>query len=263
MPTPPITVCILACNEAPKIAHALASARACPWVREIIVFDSGSTDDTVAIARRFTDRVHHEPWVNFSANRQKIVAAASHDWVFVLDADEEISPELSAEIASLDPSVFERHPILTMPRRNYLLGRHVRAYDPDRIDRLFNRRRVRWPDRAIHDFRQPIDGRPLALRQPILHNRHIDNWGDYFDGERYGKRSDALAQEMYDAGRRVGYMGLWLRPMMAFIKFYILKRGFLDGSLGLLVAQKSAFSVQLKYARLWHIQQQRRTGSNS
>ncbi|HEX7009596.1 MAG TPA: glycosyltransferase family 2 protein, partial [Phycisphaeraceae bacterium] len=140
-----MTVCVLACNEAEKIEHALRSARACLWVKEIVVFDSGSSDATIEIARRHADRVEHHAWVDFSTNRQKIVAAASHDWVFILDADEEISPELSAEVGGLSggtADAFERHPILTMPRRNYLLGRHVRAWDPDRIDRLFDRRRV-------------------------------------------------------------------------------------------------------------------------
>jgi glycosyltransferase involved in cell wall biosynthesis len=252
---PPISVCILACNEAGKIEHALKSARACPWVSEIVVFDSGSTDGTPDIARRHADRVEHQPWIDFSTNRQKIVAAAVHDWVFILDADEEISPDLSAEIEALSADTFARHPILTMPRRNYLLGRHVRAWDPDRIDRLFDRRRVTWPQRSVHDYRIPTEGTPFALRQPILHNRHADHWGDYFEGERYARRTDALAHEMYAHGKRVGPLGLWLRPIAAFWKFYLLKRGFLDGSLGLLVAQKAAFSTQLKYARLWHLQQ--------
>ena len=251
-----ISVCILARNEAGKIEHALESARACAWVDEIIVFDSGSTDGTVEIARRFTERVEHQPWVGFSTNRQRIVAAARNDWVFVLDADEEISPELCAEIAALGEDDFRGHPVFTMPRRNYLLGRHVRAWDPDRIDRLFHRGRVRWPKRAVHDYREPLDGTPGALRSALLHNRHANNWRDYFDGERYASRTDELAREMYEDGRRVGFVGLWLRPWWTFVKFFLFRGGFMDGAFGLLIAQKAAFSVQLKYARLWQMQRE-------
>ncbi len=258
---PKISVCILAVNEEKKIGYALESSRSCPWVDEIIVFDSGSTDGTAEMARRHADRVEHHPWVDFSTNRRKIVEAARNDWVLVLDADEEISPELAAEIGGLPESAFHGHPVMTMPRRNYLLGRHVRAWDPDRIDRLFDRRRVVWPVRSVHDFREPTAGTRMKLRYPILHNRHSDDWGDYFEGSRYQKRTEALAHEMFEAGKRIGFLGLWLRPWITFCKFYFLKRGFLDGALGLIVAQKSAFSVQLKYARLWHLQQQQR-GSN-
>lgn len=255
---PPITVCILAHNEARHIAAALRSARACSWCSQILVFDSGSTDDTVAIATDLADRVEYQPWVDFTTNRRKIVDTADHDWVFILDADEIISDQLRYEIAALPDEAFEQHSIFTMPRKNYLLGRHVRAWDPDRIDRLFNRRRVTWPHAAIHDRRTPISGGGTiaALKQPILHKPHDDDWPDYFDGPRYAARTEALAQEMYDKGRRVSFLGMLLRPPMTIFKYFILKRGFLQGTFGLLVAQKAAVSVQLKYARLWHLQQQ-------
>lgn len=251
---PAISVCILAKNEAKKIGHALESAKACPWVDEIVVFDSGSTDGTPDIARKFTSRVEHHGWVDFSTNRQKIIAAAKNDWALILDADEEISPELSREIAALRDTDFQLHPVFLMPRKNYLLGRHVRAWDPDRIARLIDRRRVTWPARSVHDRPDPTTGLSCNLASPILHNRHSNDWRDYFDGERYAARTDALAREMFEAGRRVGFLSLFFRPRFAFLKFYLFKLGFLQGSFGLLVAQKAAFSVQLKYARLWHLQ---------
>lgn len=253
---PQISICILACNEQTKIAHALESAKACSWAAEIVVFDSGSTDDTVAVARRYTSRVEFHPWVDFTTNRRKIVDSASHDWVFILDADEEISPELAAEIDRLDESAMRDHPVFDLPRKNFLLGRHVRAWDPDRVDRLFDRRKVRWPHRAIHDHPEPVEGSVGHLAGSLLHNRHADEWGDYFDGERYAKRADALARELLTAGRRARGIDLWLRPWVAFWKIYLLKGAFRDGAFGVLIAQKAAFSAQLKYARLWHLQQQ-------
>jgi len=251
---PRISICVLAMNEADKIACALESARGRAWCDEILIFDSGSTDDTVEIAQRFTDRIERHPWVNFSENRRQLVAAARNPWVFILDADEEITDELAHEIETLPDEQFTRHAMFVMPRRNYLLGRYVRAWGPDRVARLIDRTRVRWPERLVHDRPEPVKGTVVKLRHPLLHKRMAYDWGDYFDGRRYQQRTEALAREMYQRGRRVGYVGLLLRPIGAFFKFYVLKGGFLDGAFGLLVAQKTAVSVQLKYARLWEMQ---------
>lgn len=254
---PPITFCILAHNEARHIADALRSARDCSWCSQILVFDSGSTDDTVAIAAPLADRVEHHPWIDFTTNRRLIVEAAAHDWVFILDADEIVSDALRDEIAALPDAAFSQNSIFTMPRKNFLLGRHVRAWDPDRIDRLFDRRRVTWPHASVHDRRTPAGGSTIAaLRQAILHKPRDNDWSDYFDGPRYAARTDALALEMFNRGKRISPLGLLLRPPLTLFKYFILKRGFLQGSFGLLVAQKAAVSVQLKYARLWHLQQQ-------
>ncbi len=250
---PPISICVLAVNEQDKIEHALQSARRCDWCDEIIVFDSGSTDRTVEIARRHADRVEHHDWVSFSHNRRRIVEAARNDWVFLLDADEEISSDLAEEIGNLTDPAFAQHPVFDMPRKNYLLGRHVVAWNPDRVARLIDRRRVEWPDRAIHDVRIPTEGTLRSLRCPVLHNAHADSWPDYFDGPRYARRAEALAREMYDRGRRANYLDLLLRPCFAFCKFYFFKFGFLQGTFGLLIAQKASSSVQLKYARLWQL----------
>lgn len=245
---------MLACNEEGKIAHALQSIQASGLADELLIFDSGSTDQTIEIARRHTDRVEHRPWVDFTTNRKLLVQAAAHDWVLVLDADEELSPELAKEIDALPDQAFVDHPIFTMPRRNYMLGRHVKAWDPDRIARLFDRRRIAWPERSVHDRPSPLSGTVAALNGAIEHNRHANDFTDYFDGPRYASRIDALAREMYDQGRRVGWAGLMFRPLGAFAKFYLFKGGFLQGSFGLILAQKAAVATQLKYTRLWDLQ---------
>lgn len=255
---PPISIAILTLNEQDKIAHALASAKACPWCDEILVFDAGSTDRTVEIAREQADRVEHHDWVSFSHNRKLLIEAARNDWVFLLDADEEISPDLAEEVGGLTDDAFAQHAVFDMPRKNYLLGRHVVAWDPDRVTRLIDRRRIEMPDRAIHDVRIPTEGTLRSLRSPIRHNAHADDWPDYFDGPRYAKRADALAEEMYDRGKRAGYCDLLLRPFFAFCKFYFFKLGILQGTFGLLIAQKASYSVQLKYARLWQLTRERR-----
>lgn len=258
----PISVCMLAKDEAGKIRPALQSARACAAVAEIVVFDSGSTDGTVEIARELADRVEHREWVDFTTNRQAVVDAANHDHVLVLDADEELSPELAAEIVGLTDDQFAAHPVFTMPRKNYLLGRHVVAWDPDRVARLFDRTRITWPKRTVHDRPKPTRGTVGRLNGPLYHNRMANDFGDYFDGERYQARADALAEEMYERGTRCGYIEVLFNPLVAFGKSYLLKGGALQGTFGLLVAQKSATFTQLKYARLWQLQRERKRGGS-
>jgi len=251
-----ISICIAAKDEAAKIGAALASARACAWCAELVVFDSGSTDGTAEIARSQADRVVSHTWTTYADSKRRMTEAASNDWVFILDADEQISPALAREIGELEAGMFEGCAMFTMPRKNYLLGRHVKAWDPDRQSRLIDRRRVEWPERSIHDERRARSGRVGKLRGAILHNATADDFSDYFDGPRFAARTEALAQEMYAAGKRTGLLELMLRPRLMFWKYYLLKGGFVQGTFGLVVAQKAALSVQLKYARLWHLQQQ-------
>jgi glycosyltransferase involved in cell wall biosynthesis len=253
--TPPITICIAACNEELKIGRALESAKACSWCTELLVFDSGSTDQTVEICREYTDRVEFHEWVDYSTSKRKMTEAAAHDWTFILDADEEISPELNQEVANLGDSVFKDHPVMTMPRSNWVLGQHARCWYPDRQNRLIDRNRVEWPFRAVHDCRVPTEGTTLNLSGPLYHNRGVDEWLDYFDGPRFDSRACAIAKEMYDRGERVGFWNIAFRPFFAFIKYFFMKRGFMQGAYGLMVSQQCALAVQLKYARLWYLQQ--------
>ncbi len=249
-----VSVCILAKNEAGKLEHALASVAERPWCDEIVVFDSGSTDDTVQIAQRFTERVERREWVNFSENRQQIVQAAKNDWVFILDADEAVSDTLAEEIGRLDSAALADTAIFTMPRKNFMFGRHVRAWDPDRIDRLFNRTRVRWLDRLVHDTRRPTQGGVRKLSGPILHRQRLDDWADFFDGTRDEKRADALAREALTQGKRARRIDMWFRPGLTYLKFYVVKKSFLQGTFGMLIARKAAVAVHLKYSRMWYLQ---------
>ncbi len=254
MSTPGITVCVLARNEAGKIEHALASVAKAPWCVELLVYDSGSTDDTVAIAKRFTDRVEHHDWIDYTHNKKLICDAAKTDWVMILDADEELSPALVKAIGDISDEAFAAASGFTMPRRNFLFGRHVLAWDPDRVDRLFNRQKVRWLQRSVHDRREPIEGQFEKLKAPLLHRPSVDDWGDFYDGERFQKRTEALPRELFNNGKHARPSDLWLRPALTFLKFFVLKRGFLQGTFGLLVARKAGMSVGLKYARLWYLQ---------
>jgi hypothetical protein len=146
---PPVSAIVITKNEADAIADALASLS---WADELIVVDSQSTDDTVAIARRFTNRVYVRPWPGYVDQKNHSASLATHDWIFSLDADERVTDELRDEIRAL----LRSEPTMRgfrMPRVSYYLGRWMRTTDmyPDYQLRLYDRRRARWDGLHVHE----------------------------------------------------------------------------------------------------------------
>jgi glycosyltransferase involved in cell wall biosynthesis len=251
---PPISVAICTCNNEATIGAALASAA---WADEIVVVDSGSTDRTLDIARPLAARVEREPWRGYSGQKQFAASLCKNDWVLILDSDEEVSPELAAAIRGLRDERLRGLDVVSVRRRHFVMGRPVRAWSPDWQSRLIHRGRVTWTDHALHEDRLPSSpGRALRLKRGWLEHKRVGSpgWRDYFSGERLDARVLAVAQQMYEKGRRCRWWDLALRPRLTFCKLYVFKGGFLDGTLGLLIAQKSAWGVQLKYAALWAVQ---------
>ncbi len=253
----PVSVVICCANSEATLAAACESAR---WADELIVVDSGSTDATPQIAKRFTERYVVEPWRGYDKQKQFGVSLAAHDWVFVLDGDEEITEELAQEIRALPDSAFDAADVMTMPRLNYVMGRPVRAWLPDTQDRLIHRHRVTWPAEALHERREASDpSRVWPLRGQLLHKRVSDEgFSDYFSGRRMDERLLMVARAELARGKRARWTDLVFRPAFAFIKFYLLKGGIKDGVFGLLIAQKALVSAQLKYAALWAAQEEAR-----
>lgn len=252
---PKLTIIICCANAEATLGPACESAR---WADELIVVDSGSTDRTPQIAREYTDRYVVEPWRGYGGQKKFAAELARNDWVFFLDGDEECSPELASQWQRYTRAELDRLDLLLVPRKNYVLGRYVPGWWPDRLTRIFHRRRVTWDDQVLHDTRKPSDpSRMRNLAGWIEHKRHSDaGFSDYFSGKRMDERLMMVAQQMHDRGKRATSLDLLFRPWLAFLKFYFLKRGFLDGTFGLLIAQKAAVSTQLKYAALWSIQNQ-------
>jgi len=251
---PPISMVICCAN----VEHTLTAAcESSAWADELVVVDSGSTDATERIARRYADRYVQEPWRGYTKQKQFGASLASHEWVFVLDGDETCTPELAREIRALQDRTFERCDVMWMRRRNYVMGRYVRAWDPDWQSRLIHRGRCRWADEVLHDARLPSDpSRQHELRGRIEHNRHSRaGFKDDFHGAEADRRLLPVARQMYARGRRCRWWDLAFRPTLAFVKFYFTKRACLDGTFGLLIAQKAARGTQLKYAALWAVQQ--------
>ena len=250
-----VTICCM--NNADTIAAACESAS---WADEVIVVDSGSTDGTQEIAKKYTDKVVDQPWLGFTEQYKYAATLAKNDWVFQLDSDEEISPKLIQELQSLTEEQLKSIDVAYMPRRNYIMGHYVRAWSSDKESRLIHRDRTKWRDEVLHITRLPSDpSRVMYFKGWLEHKRVSEaHFSDYFSGSRLDSRLMKVAEQMYSRGKRAGWTDLLFRPYIAFLKFYVFKRGFLDGSFGLLIAQKASVSVQLKYAALWAVQQKKK-----
>ena len=240
-----ITVAVITKNEEANIARCLASV---PFADEIVVVDSGSTDDTVAIARRFTDRVVQREWLGHVEQKQVAVDLASHDWILSLDADEEVGPPLRGLIEGLRQAGGQAD-AYTVCRRTFYLGRWINhsGWYPDRRIRLFDRRRARWGGRNPHD-EVICDGTVAQLPGDLNHysyrdlDHHLSRINEY---------TTIMAREHWERGKRATLADVVLRPPFAFVKKYLLQRGFLDGRHGFVVCALTAYYVFCKYAKLW------------
>jgi glycosyltransferase involved in cell wall biosynthesis len=245
---PRVTVTIITLNEAAHIADAINSAA---WADEIVVVDSGSTDDTLAIARSKGARTETRAWTGYVDQKNFAASLASHDWIFSIDADERIPPALSSEIRTLLSTEPPRNGY-RVPRVTFHLGRWVRTTDfyPDYQLRLYHRRKGRWQGRYVHES-VTVDGPAGQLATELEHYSYRD-LSDHLD--RINSYTTLAARQMYESGRRARAFDLVLHPPAAFLRNYILRRGFLDGTAGLTLSIVNTYSVFLKFAKLWELQ---------
>jgi glycosyltransferase involved in cell wall biosynthesis len=243
-----LSACVIALDEAERIRPCLQSLA---WCDEIVVVDSHSTDATRAVAAALGARVIERDWPGYTAQKNFAVGAAANDWVLCVDADERVSPELHREIENLRGAGFAGQAGFEMPRLTRYLGAWIRhgTWFPDRQLRLFDRRRGRWTSRASYDLHERVvlDAPPGRLRHPLLHEpyRTLDDHLRTID--RY---TTVMARGLHAEGRRAGASQLVLRPAAGFLRSYVLRRGFLDGWRGLLLAYLHAHYVRMKYAKL-------------
>jgi len=246
-PVPGITATIITLNEAANLSAALESVR---WADEIIVVDAGSTDDTVAVARRYTDRVIVRPWPGYVEQKNFAASQASHDWIFSLDADERVTPELASEVKAL----IEAGPQCAGyrgPRVSHYLGRWIRSTDwyPDYQLRLYDRRRARWAGRYVHESVE-VEGGLGRLRAELHHHPYRDVSHHLRTIDQY---STLAARQMFEDGRRSGPLQIVLHADAAFLRNYLLRGGVRDGAAGLIVSLLNSYYVAMKFVKLWEL----------
>ena len=245
---PGVTATIITLNESANIAAALESVA---WTDEIIVVDAQSADDTVAIARQYTDRVIVREWAGYIDQKNYAASVASHDWILSVDADERVTPALADEILAV-LATDAASGGYRVPRVSHYLGRWIRSTDwyPDYQLRLYDRRRARWAGRYVHESVQ-ADGPVGRLHANLQHFPYRDVSHHLRTIDRY---SSLAARQMHEDGRRTGAWQMLLHADAAFLRNYVLRGGFKDGTAGLIVSMLNAYYVLLKFVKLWEIE---------
>lgn len=240
-----LSVCVICYNEEDNIGRCLKSAA---WADELVVVDSLSRDDTVGIARSFTGTVYERPWEGYVSQKNFAVSKATQDWVLSLDADEEVSGALREEILTVIGRPQAKNGY-GMPRRSFYQGRWIRhsGFYPDHQTRLFRRGKGRFVGGRVHE-RLEIEGPVGRLIQDLMHYPYHGGLKGQID--TVNRFSSLLAADLHDRGKRYGGHLLLLRPVFKFLEVFVLKRGFLDGTAGFIIAVTSAYALFARYVKL-------------
>lgn len=238
-----ISATLITLNEEENLPRALASLSFCD---EILIVDSGSSDRTVEIARDLGATVVVHDWDGYETQKNFAASEAVNHWILALDADEELSPLLRAEIERLAAEE-PRFDAYDFPRRACYLGRWIRGggWYPDRKIRLYDRRRARWVGEYVHE-RVICNGAVGSLRGDLLHYT-CNSIEDH--ARRIDRYTTLAARELVDRGRSAGLLRLALAPGWTFLRSYLLQGGFRDGFEGFVIARMAAYYVFLKYAK--------------
>ena len=252
-----ISAAIICLNEEKKIEKALQSLA--PVVDEIVVVDSGSTDNTEQVVRKYTDRFIIQPFAGYAAQKNIAAGHATHDWVLSLDSDEWLSPELQESIKALkDSSPSEQGFIVA--RRNLYLEQWLQhsGWYPDYRIRLYNRNHASFQGDDPHDA-VVCEGKTDKLTGDLMHHS-ISSLAEH--NQVTNKYTTIALKGLLSRNRKAGLFGLVVAPFFTFIKAFIIKQGFRDGWRGYLVSVFAAYYVFLKYAKLWETQQVKQPDSS-
>lgn len=244
-----ISVCITAGNEEKNIRRCLESVK---WADEIIVVDSFSMDRTVDICKEYTDLVYQHRWLGYIGQKNLIKDLAEGPWILFIDADEEISPELKDEIIrEFESDNKDRAVGYEFPRMVWYMNKWIRHGDwyPDAKLRLFLKERGTCGGREPHD-RTSVDGPIKRMKAHMYHYTYSDIADQFTTINRF---STITAEGWYAEGKPFRLIDLVTRAPFRFFRCYVLKRGFLDGLAGFIIACFAAYGVFIKYAKLWEL----------
>ncbi|MEH6822374.1 MAG: glycosyltransferase family 2 protein [Motiliproteus sp.] len=233
-----LSVCIICMNEAKTIERCLQSVA---FADEIVILDSGSTDATLEIARQYTDKIYsRKDWEGFGIQRQRAEQLASHDWIFAIDCDEVVSSLLKDEIrARLDQA--KDGDVIRVNRLTNFCGHLIRhsGWYPDYVDRIYNRNQYGYNDKIVHESVNCKAARKITLKQDLLHYQFDDLFLYINKRNRY---AESGANEKLKNHKSASLSRAVTASLTAFIKHYLLKRGFLDGRIGFVIAV-----IQMQY----------------
>ena len=239
-----LSVTIITYNEEARIEACLNSIQ---WVDEIIILDSGSSDNTVEICERSTPHIFVTEWPGFGKQKNRAIKKANSDWILSIDADEQISEELKEEIQQ---AIKDSHINgFYIPRLSYYCGQpmHHSGWWPDYVPRLFRSGKGTFDEAIIHE-RLHIEGATKKLQHPIIHHSFPDMESVLKKVNQY---SSLNAEKLHSQGRSSSLFKAIGKGLWAFIRTYIIQAGFLDGARGFMLAVSNAEGTYYKYIKLY------------
>ncbi len=241
-----ISACIISFNEEKKIEDCLKSLQ--PVVDEIIVVDSLSTDSTLQIAGRYTDKIFHQKFLGHIEQKNLAVEKASHDWILSLDCDERLSEDLQRSIMEIKEHL-EKADAYRMPRKTFYIYRWLNhCWYPDLKTRLFNRNTSHWGGTNPHDH-IVTQGKNIQRLNGDIYHYSFDSISDHL--KTIDSFTEIGADELVRKQKAVSIFSPVTHASWTFIKLYFIKRGFLDGFAGFLVSILSYFHVFVKYSKAY------------
>jgi glycosyltransferase involved in cell wall biosynthesis len=246
-----LSVVIVCKNEAEIIGRTLQSLDG--LTDNIIVYDNGSTDNTIEIIKQFNVVLHQESWEGFGKTKNKANMLAKYEWILSLDADEAIDDELKQSLLTL--KLTDEKAVYEIKYKNFLGDKYLKygEWGGDKHIRLFNRKTVNWDDAPVHEkLVIPAGAVTNKLSGYILH-RTMKDVKDY--AAKMVNYAMLNAEKYHRQGKRASWFKIRMAPGFAFLNYYILKAGFLDGYYGYLCARMTAHYTFLKYIRLKELEQ--------
>lgn len=236
-----ITVCILTKNAQETLPSCLESVRQFP---EVLILDSGSTDATLSIAKKYSNvSIHETQFIGFGSMRNKLAALAHNDWILALDSDEVVSDNLIKEIFNL---TLNENFAYSMPRNNFYRGKRIRGcgWSPDRVARLYNRNTTRYHEAMVHES---LEAKNLFhLHSPLLHTPYRTTEDFLAKMQHYS----TLFAKQYQGKKKSSFQKAVCHALFSFFRSYVLKYGFIDGANGLVISLYNANCAFYKYLKL-------------
>ncbi|MBA3051570.1 glycosyltransferase family 2 protein [bacterium] len=240
-----VSVIVIALNEEARIAGCLESIR---WADEIIVVDTGSSDGTVDICKKYTDKISQSEWLGFGPLKDFAVSKTSNEWVLNIDADERVSDELRDEILALssNPAIAAYN----IPFHNFFMNRRLRfgGLGGEKHIRLFNKNTAGFGAEAVHES-VAVRGRTGKLKGHIEHRSYRD-LSAYF--QKFNLYTSMIAREKFQKGKKFPVSAFFRIPYEFGVRYFF-KLGFLDGVAGFIYASISAFYAGVKYFKLYEL----------
>jgi (heptosyl)LPS beta-1,4-glucosyltransferase len=251
-----LSIVILTKNNDDTIEDTLKSAQ---WADEILIIDSGSTDNTLQIAKHYNAQIHTQTdWQGFGYQRQWGQKKASGDVIFMLDSDEAFTPELAQSIQTILENGLEPNTVYQCARRNKFIDKYMTScgWYPDTVRRLYIKTERQYKDQTVHESLDTNNAKIKTLQGDLLHQTCLD-YGQF--QQKQMQYAQAWATERNHNDKKSGLFSAFTHAFTAFIKNYIFRKGVFDGKHGLLLSLTIAQYTFNKYAMLWALNQKNKS----